>query len=405
MKNIVAKVLVPLAIVAGGGATAAVMIKSAQSADPAPPAVEPPLVEVVSLSYAPGKPIVTGTGVVEPARQVSVSPEVAGRVKSISPSLVVGGRFEQGEVMARIDDRDYRIAIRQQRNQVKQAQLELEVEEGRSNVAQREWKLLSDGGTALDGELGRLARREPYQEAAKMGVDAARSGLERARLDLSRTVIKAPFNATVIDESVEVGQVVSSNGPLATLVGTDEIWIRVSVPVESLRLIDVPSLGASCGSKARVTQVLGDGESAEWTGEVIRLVNELDPESRTAQLLVSVPDPFDPEPGGLPLLPGAFVNVQIDGPALADVIRVPRVALVDGSSVWVVGAEDRIDKRSLAVSWGDDDSVYVTSGLEAKDRVVTGGLSLPLEGMEVRPRPGEDPTRIADTGDAEKVEG
>lgn len=382
MKRFLTRFLLPAMITAAAVGGAVVMVRSAESAEREPPVVLPPLVESVVVEAAPASPRLWGNGVVEPAREATLSPQLSGRIVYLSPSLVVGGRVKEGEVLLRIDKRDYEIAVRQQRAQVQQREVELELEKAYGKVAKQEWELM--GSAKADG---RLASREPQREAAEVGVDAARSMLERSKLDLGRTVIKAPFNATVRAESVEEGEIASPGQVVATLVGTDALWVRVSVPVEHLGLISVPGQAAGPGAPARVVQRLGDRAMVERTGRVIRLINELDPESRTAQVLVEVENPLDPQPGELPLLPGAFVEVELEGQALPHVIAVPRVAVFEGRSAWVVDPEQRLRKRTLRIGWGDAEQVYVTAGLAEGDRVVIKPPALALEGMEVRSTP------------------
>ncbi len=98
-------------------------------------------------------------------------------------------------------------------------------------------------------------------------------------------------------------------------------------------------------------------------------------------------DPLDPPAGQLPLLPGAFVQVHIEGQRLPGTRQIPRAALVQGDEVLVADADDRLARREVEIRWGDADHVYVAGGLEPGDRLIVGGVSLPVEGMELRPRP------------------
>lgn len=402
MKRFLTRFLLPGLITAAAVGGAVVMVQSAESAEREPAAVPLPLVEHVEVKAEVARPRLWGNGVVEPAREATLSPELSGRIVYLSPSLVVGGRVKEGEVLLRVDKRDYEIAMRQQRAQVQQRQVELELERAYGKVAKQEWALMGDAKAD-----GRLASREPQREAAEVSLEAARSVLERSKLDLGRTVLRAPFNATVQSESVEKGELASPSQVVATLVGTDALWVRVSLPVEYLGLIGVPGQGAGEGAAARVVQRLGDRGVVERAGRVIRLVNELDPESRTAQVLVEVEHPFDPPPGELPLLPGAFVEVELEGQEIPQVVPVPRVAVFEGRHTWVVDHEQRLRKRALTVGWGDAERVYVTAGLTTGDRVVVTPPPLVLEGMEVRSeaRPVEPAAQVStaerDVGNAE----
>lgn len=390
MRRFLTRFVLPGLITAASVAGAVIMVRSAESAEREPPELPPPLVEHVEVKSEALRPRLAGHGVVEPAHEATLSPEVSGRITYLSPSLVVGGRVRAGDVLLRIDRRNYELAVKQQRAQVHQRQAELELEQAYGKVAKREWESMMGEGNAD----GRLASREPQREVAEILVEAANSALDRARLDLERTVIRAPFNATIRSETVEEGEIATPGQVVATLVGTDALWVRVSIPVEYLALIGVPGLSAgepkgppgetAQAAQARVVQRLGDRGAVERPGRVIRLVNELDPESRTAQVLVEVERPFDPPPGELPLLPGAFVEVELEGQEPMPVVAVPRLAVVEGHHVWVVDGEQRLRKRRLQIGWGDQERVYATAGLSAGDRVVVTPPPTALEGMEVR---------------------
>lgn len=382
MKRFLLRFLLPLSIVGASVGGAAVLVRSAESAERAEPTRELPLVEVVEVSISTEPFIVQGTGVVEAAREVTISPEVAGKLTRVSDRLVEGGRLHQGDLLVKIDPRPYALAIRERKAQVEQSKLERTVEAARGEVAAREWKLLRD--EQPNTERSALALREPHKQAAEVAVESAEAALERARYDHSRTNIRAPFNATVAAESVEVGQYVAPGTVLATLVGTDAYWIRVSLPVESLSMLDIPDLGAEQGSRATIRQSLGTGGRVEREGRVVRLINRLDPQSRTAQVLVEVDDPLEAPPGQLPLLRDAFVDVELEGKVLADVLAVPVAAVSEGRVAWVVTGDDTLQRRELDIVWRTPELVYVAGGLSQGERVLTTDLPLLTEGMQVR---------------------
>lgn len=395
MRRFLTRFVLPGLITAASVAGAVVMMRSAESAEREPPELPPPLVEHVVVDGTAVNPRLWGNGVVEPAHEATLSPELSGRITYLSPSLVVGGRVRAGDVLLRIDRRNYELAVKQQRAAVHQRQAELELEQAYGKVARKEWESMMGQANAD----GRLASREPQREVAEVLVEAAHSALDRARLDLERTVIRAPFNATVRSETVEEGEIATPGQVVVTLVGTDVLWVRVSIPVEHLGLIGVPGQGAGEGAKARVIQRLGDRGQVERSGRVVRLVNELDPESRTAQVLVEVQRPFDPPPGELPLLPGAFVEVELEGQGALPVVAVPRLAVIEGHHVWVVDGEQRLRRRELQIAWGDEQSVYATAGLTAGERVVITPPPTALEGMEVRSEAREGaPAQVSSAG-------
>ncbi|MDF1562358.1 MAG: efflux RND transporter periplasmic adaptor subunit [Deltaproteobacteria bacterium] len=359
---------------------------------------------------------VEAQGRVVPARELSLQAEVSGRVRKFHENLVQGGRIPEGDVLLRIDPRDYQLAAEAQKAAVDRSRLELEVEKGRKTVAEREVKLLR-GGTASE-----LARREPQLRTAMNALVAAESGLERANLLVSKTTLRAPFNAIVLGESVEAGQLVGPGAPLARLAGTDHFWVQVSVPVSDLAWIAIPGINAAegAGATARITQDVGDARIVRQ-GRVLRLAGDLDPAGQMARLLVEIDDPLGLERGdeelppgesGLPMLLGAFVGVELDAGTLEQVVELPRAALRDGSAVYLVGADDELVTRKIDPIWKEEDKVYVKAGLEIGERLIVSRLPTAVPGMKLRVQgepsaeAGEDDapaaTSSSDGGDAPK---
>ena len=160
--------------------------------------------------------------------------------------------------------------------------------------------------------------------------------------------------------------------------------MQVSVPVEQLAHIDIPGVNAETGSVVAVTQNLGTAKVAR-TGTVTSLAGQLDQQSRTATLIVSIEDPLNLQAEGmpgLPMLPGAFVDVTITGRSPGPTIKLPRVAVSEREHVWV--AEDgEIVQRAVQIGWGDQSDVYITGGVSVGEQIVVTPMSFPIEGMAV----------------------
>jgi len=344
------------------------------------PAAPKPTVRVLTVNARDVQAVVRSTGTVVPSQSVTLLSQATGRVVSQAKALIPGGRFRSGDIMVRLDSRDYELAMAEKESQLRQAEVELQLEEGRQEVAKAEWELL---GAKEGVPEAALALRKPQLAAAVENYRAAQSGLERAKLDLSRTVLRAPFNALVVEENVDIGQMVSPSAVVAGLIGTDRFWIEGSISVEQLGLIEVPNFNATQGSLADVVHELGVGESVTREGRVIGLAGGLDVLTRTAKLLIAVDHPLDPPEGAAPLLNGAFVHVAIQGRSMADVFIVPRVSVIEGAAVWVVDEGGRLSRREITIGWGDGETVAVTRGLSEGDRVVITTLAHPINGMEV----------------------
>jgi hypothetical protein len=331
--SFVLRILLPVLALLAGAAVMGYLIRTRPA--PAKTAVtdRATLVQVEVAEAGEHQLRLHAQGSVTPAERVVLQSEVAGRVVWQHPDLVPGGRLRRGQTALRIDGRDYQLALEQQAAAVERARLEVKVEESRRSVAAREWQVLGDDAEATP-EGRELALRDPQLETAQASLSAARSARRVAELAVSKTDLQVPFNAFVQAESVDVGQLVGPQMPLATLVGTDAVWVQVSLPMDHLAAFDVP--GFNCadgkGSLARISQDLG-AEHIEREGRVIRLLGDLDPVGRLARVLIEIRDPFGLRPskgeGGkgeagkgekvVPLLIGAYVNVELEGHVARDV--------------------------------------------------------------------------------------
>jgi RND family efflux transporter MFP subunit len=351
-------------------------------------------VEIAEIAHTTEQIVVEAQGTVMAAQQVQLRPEVAGRIVELSESLVPGGRFLAGQTVASIDERDYRVQLFAQQEAVARAKLALRQEQARQSVAEQEWELLEDTTPAHESNRD-LALRIPQIEQAEAAITAAEGALSKAELDLERCTITAPFNAVVLREQVDQGQLVNPQTEVATLIGTDVFWVQVSLPIEHLEWIEIPGSDVRHGSEVTVVHSAGSVEILR-TGRVERLLGDVDPAGRMARLLISVDDPLNLKGGhgtsDLPLLLGSYVTVHIRGRSISDAIAIPRRALrevyVDGANgarqgLWIMNGDDRLVTREAQVIWRTEKSVIVSNGFADGERLITSTISTPIEGMKL----------------------
>lgn len=391
MPAFVRAVVLPVAVLAAGVGALIVLVATKPTAKKKQIAERGVLVEVTEVHPEAQRIEVTARGTVIPKRQVILSSEVGGRVVWMNDSLTPGGRFTAGEPVLRVDARDYRLAVEQQHAAVNRAMTELAIEKSRKEVAEKEWQRFGKEGGVADSSL---ARREPQLKTAEVAVKSARSGLQKAKLAVSRTVVKAPFNGLIRQREVEMGQVVAPGTAVATLVGTDAYEVEVSVPVGNLDWFTIPGVNGDQGSAVDVRQRVGDHVQT-WQGRVVRLLGEVDPAGRMARVLVRIADPLNLESkpegreagaGGsrLPLLLGSYVEVAIAARQVDGVFAVPRKALHEDHEVYVMNEDGKLDVRDVEVLWRRPDDVLVKSGLKAGEHLVVSPIPAPVEGMSLR---------------------
>jgi RND family efflux transporter MFP subunit len=375
--------ILPLAVLAGGIIGAVRLYETGPKARRKIPRKNAALVQVQEITRNDTHANIKVMGTVVAAREIVLQPRVSGEVVKISPKWEPGGQLEAGEFILQIDPEDYELAVEQARSAVAQARYELKLEQGHQDIARREWELLDvkKDASELDREL---ALRKPHLKHAQAKLDAAQANLKQAQLDLDRTMVKAPFNCLVTAENIDLGAQVSPQTQLGTIVGTDEYWVRASVPVDQLQWIRFPESEGTPGSPAVVQQHLDTGSQSKRRGHVVRLMGDLEQQGRMAQVLISVPTPLkmdEAEADGVPLLIGSYVNVNIRGKKIENVIPLPRTALREGNEVWIMSEDNKLDIRKVRFVWRNRDTVFVRNNIHAGERLVISDLAAPIEGM------------------------
>jgi RND family efflux transporter MFP subunit len=383
------KIIVPILIIALGIIAASLLI--AGRAEPKKVARENPgaLVETVAVSRGARQVEVHGTGIVQARRQVEIAPQVGGRVVEMSPNLVTGGFFRQGELLFRIEAADYRLAIDKAKAAVAKAEYELTAMAGQSRVAREEWTRLNidDGKT----EANPLVLYEPQMKNAQAFLLSAQAAVRQAELDLERTQVRAPFAAVVRSESVDTGQLVRVGTPAAVLAGTEQAEIVVPLPLEELGWLRIPRPGAQQAGSPATIQLTTGGRTFEWPGRIVRSLGEVDPQGRMARVVVAVEDPYGlkaraadrPE-----LAVGTFLQVILHGEVLPDVAVLPASALRDGEQVWIMN-DSHLKIRPVQVVRRAREEVVIGSGLQNGDQVVLTNVAGAAEGMKLRPVAGK----------------
>lgn len=381
------KIAICLAVLGVAGFLAWVLIETAPKTKPEDKERAVEVVQVVEVTPGDRPVSVTAFGSVIPAREVVIEPQVEGRILSQHDELVLGGRLQKGEKLFQIDPADYELALAERESDLQEAQFELEVEKGRRNVAEREWEQLKNDLPGAEVNQA-LVLRKPHQERIEAMVEKAENAISKARLDLERTTVEAPFNGMVTEESVEVGQLVREGSRICKLVGSDEFWVQATLPVNQLRWVRLPE-GDRPGSAARVILDSGEGRSVIREGRVVRLLSDLEETGRMARVVVSVPDPLslksDEGPAAAPLLLGSYVRVEIEAGRLQNVISIPREALRRDDRIWVVDEKNQLQIRETEVLWTDRDHYLVANSLKPGERLIVSSLQSALPGMVVDP--------------------
>jgi RND family efflux transporter MFP subunit len=347
---------------------------------PEPPAddyVAPlPTVRTITAEKREEHLYVRSQGTVQPRTESQLIPEVSGRITWMSPALVAGGSFEEGDPLLRIDDFDYRNAEEKAQAFLTRADVEREYA---ADELERSEKLHSQN-LASQSQLDDARRRFRVADANHT---EARISLAQARRDLARTEIKAPYRGLVRSEQVDLGQFVGRGNAVATIYATDYVEVRLPIPSAQLAYLSVRNTGELNAEQTAPVMISGHYGNVRflWEGELVRTEGEIDSRSRMLYGVARIRNPDGDLP---PLAVGLFVEAEIQGPLVKGVIRLPRSAMRDTEQVLVVDEDNRLRFRQVKVLRIEHDEVVIRAGLEDGERVCVSPLQTVVDGMRVQ---------------------
>ncbi len=337
------------------------------------------MVETITVERNTYSPQLVVLGTVQPVQDIVLSPRVRGQVIEISPSFVPGGMVRRGDMLLQIDPADFENAVSVRQSELEQVEADWEIEEGRRKLAEQELELLGD---SIGGINRALVLREPQSASLKSQLSAAMAAVERAKLDLERTKLVAPFDAQVLTRAVNVGSQVGPGDDLGRLVGIDEYWVIAAVPVRNLRWVQFPT-EEHLGSLVTLHNPDAWGSDVCRQGRVARMIGALDEQTRLARVLITVDDPLGQKSDVPPLILDTLVEARIEGIALDDVVRLEREHIHEGDTLWVM-TDNQLAIREADIAFRDPEYAYIRGGLENGEEVVITTLATVADGVRLR---------------------
>jgi len=388
--------------------------------------IEAPTVDLI--------PRAVGFGVAEPGWVWEAVAEVRGKVVSIHPRLKSGELIEAESVLIQIDPTEYELVAARLEASFEETQANLkELAENEKNTKRLiavEQRSLELAKKSLERKLNVLKRNAISQDevdreerdylqqkqtvqqlendlaltpskrkALNAALDVHRSNLKQARIDLAKTVIKAPYDCRIGDADIETAQFVRAGQSLFKAHGTAVTEVDARFRIEELRNLFSEQMrgqfqpGLSTGAfkdlfrDVSVIISLRSGDwSAEWEGRIDRLRETVDVKTREMKVVALVDRPYEKAEPGMrpPLTAGMFCRVELQGPARPGSVVVPRSAIHDGS-VFVVNPEHRLQKKHVEKDFAQSEFVVLKSGLSGGEMVVVSDPSPAIVGMKVSP--------------------
>lgn len=432
--------ILPLLVIAGIAAAAVlVMQKKAPPHQPQNDLATP--VSIVEVQQKKLRPTITGYGEVSPDILLSAKAEVAGRITYLHPELRKGALLPKNTLVIKIDDKDHQLALNRAKADLvsseaslkeylfnlKDAEIDLQLSKEKLNLAENELrrntKLLKNKSISqasldsqkssvlqLKQEVQNLTNRLevlPAQlEISEAKREIARATVETQQRNLQRTEIRLPFSARINELEIEQDQFVAQGNTLFSAQNTDKVLINAQFSPAQFKIISrsfaafeaefkhaianqkIGDMLARIGLRATVQ--LTDIPEAIWQGRVERISNDLDPDTRTLGVTISVDKPYEKVKPGIkpPLITGMYTRIELSGTSEAFFI-VPRSALHEGQ-VYLVDEESRLERRDLSPYHQQGELALFSTGLKTGEPLVVSDLYPAVPGMKLAPKINSD---------------
>ncbi len=385
MKNSSKQLLLSFAMLGAAAVIATIMYINRPPSKLAEPKEHVVTVDVIEALREEISIPVQAQGTVTPVRQTAIISEVKGRIIEVSDNFNVGSFLRKGDVLLRIDPRDYQTNLLRAQAALASATSNLAQEKGRAQVARQEWNKLPKGSQRSQ-QAKDLYLRVPQLELAQAQVLAADADLSTARDNFDRTTITAPYDALIRSKQSDLGQFVSTGSPLAELFSVDSAEVRLAIPQSKLAYLDLPGVEGYQNDEPGVelyTDVAG--EVTHWSAKLERTEGVFDERSRVLYTVVRIEDPYglSPDSQSPPLRIGTFVNASIRGKKMPGLIALPRHILRPGNLLWVVDENMKLKNRKVTILRTGGDKIYVSAGLNDGELVSLTTLDSTMIGASV----------------------
>ena len=355
-----------------------------------PPREQYYTVNTKPIQIADNRPIITLYGEIISNRQAELRSLVSGLIERVSPKLKVGAVIEKGHELLKIDDFEYQGAVLEAEVSLSEAKarlIEAELAKEKQQMSHKtavdqldiagrdleRSKKLFESGTlskaALDQkqstynqQLEHLQSLENGLEVADLKIDQQETSisraewkLEQAKKNVENTVLRAPFDSIVLEQSAEIGQTVGGSAVVATLYEQNSLEVRFTLSDAQFgRLLQ--ETGTLQGKELEIVWFVGN-EPKLYPAVIERIGGEVVAERGGVDVYARVII----EGTELLLRPGAFVQIRLPDKLFKRSTVMPEAATYDASYVFVKTKENRMQKRDIEVLAYESDNVVVTT--------------------------------------------
>lgn len=304
-------------------------------------------------------------------RSITLQAKVSGYI--LSQDIADGANVKEGDLLYRIDPRDYRAALDQVRAQLQRDMATLEYTKG---SLERNSELIKTGALSKDTYAQSLSAAKQAEAA----IVADRAAIQAAEINLAYTEIRAPFPGRLGRNQAPIGTLVNVGGSaLNTLVQISPIYVTFTPNEGDLTLI---RQAANAGPITVEVAVPGDPGPAR-TGTVTFIDNMVDRATGTITARATIAN------ADRTLLPGQYVNIRVLVGERPSALLIPQTVLGSsqlGKFVYVID-QGKVAMRMVELGPAQGALVSVIKGIKDSDQIISGNLQKIGPGMPVMPEP------------------
>lgn len=395
-------------------------------------------VRAITIKHVDMVPRAIGYGKATPSDVWKAVAQVSGKVVKKNPELKQGNLFKKGSFLLQIDPKEYELAvvrmeasiaenkarIYQLETEKKNLKLTLSIEEKSLKLSKTEWLRQKElyrkkviPASTFESETQKynsqllkvqniknsisLVPSNKKQLMATLSLNQA--NLENARRDLANTIVRAPYNCRITDNSIQVSQFVQKGQVLITADGTKTTEVFAQIPVDKFFSIvssiakdrtfsafELPKFKNTLGLSVLVKFNTGQND-VSWKGRFSRPDAAVDQKTRTAGVIVAVDDPYKKIIPGKrpPLVRNMYCEVEISGKPVPNTIVIPRSSL-HGDMVYLVNKDNRLVRRKVTKGISQSDFYVIKKGLTPGDRLIVSDIIPAIEGMLLKVKEDSD---------------
>ena len=313
-------------------------------------------------------------GIAKATQEVDLAFRVSGPLTELP--INVGDVVSKGDIVARIDPRDFQVQVNNARGQLDRAKAQLKRAEADFN---REMNILSEDAGATSQAA--VERKEAFRDQARADIKSVQATVTSATDSLKYTYLRAPFDGIVVSTYVENFEDVQAKKPIVRIVDDSSIEMIINIPESLISMVS---------QVTNIEVVFDPFPTVKVLAEIKEIGTEASKSTRTYPVTLIMNQPSE-----VKILPGMAGKATgepsaTEGVQLATGIQVPLTAIfspddIEKTYVWIIDKQSKqVTKREVTTGSLKDSGIIITQGLNAGEWIATAGVHYLREGMDIK---------------------